>query len=132
MDKYEAFIAELNLTAQTAYGQCKHYAQKMLDAFPELTLTRGHYICPIWGEWEHWWLTFKDSCPLDPERISIIDPTRMQFPSDGYGEYIPWTEGAAEPTGMRPNCGEYCYDGDSLCSETCERSYMAYLKGGHL
>lgn len=28
--------------------------------------------------------------------------------------------------------GGYCYDGRYLCSETCERSYLAYLKGGVL
>ena len=34
---------------------------------------------------------------------------------------------SAEPTGKCPNCGGYCYEGATLCSDRCEHEYMAYL-----
>lgn len=101
------------------YGQCAEVTQQMADAFPELTRVRGHYYCIVWGERAHWWLVDSDG--------TIVDPTADQFPTKGTGHYEPWVEGSAEPTGMCPNCGEYCYDGDYLCSKDCEVAYVASL-----
>jgi hypothetical protein len=104
-------------------GTCKETCLQMLGVFPELKLIRGHYICPFWGEREHWWLKDGDD---------IVDPTDAQFPSKGMGEYIEWDETQPEPTGKCPNCGGYCYDGRSVCSDKCETEYLAYLNGGGL
>ncbi len=101
------------------YGQCREVTEAMVAAFPELTRVRGHYYCWQWGEREHWWL-------VDPSG-EIIDPTERQFPSKGHGEYVPWPEGAPEPTGMCPNCGGYSYDGNTCCSDRCSNAYLAYI-----
>jgi len=111
--KYKDWISEVTET----YGTCAEVTLEMVAEFPELTRVRGHYYCPFWGEREHWWL--KDG-------EEVIDPTFAQFPSKGAGEYVEWEEGQQEPTGMCPNCGEYCYDGGTCCSESCHNSYVAY------
>ena len=100
------------------YGQCKEVSRKMAEVFPELKRIRGHYYCWAWGERAHWWLADANG--------TIIDPTAQQFPSKGKGEYVPWPEGALEPTGMCPNCGDPCYDGNTCCSESCANAYVAY------
>jgi len=115
MNKYEQWIKD-NVTE--TYGKCSEVTLRMQKAFPELIRVRGHYYCYAWGEREHWWLTLDEK---------IIDPTSSQFPSKGFGDYIPWDESQPEPTGKCPNCGEYCYEGRTLCSEDCEISYMAYI-----
>ncbi len=103
------------------YGRCAEVTQQMVEEFPELMRVRGHYYDLVWGEREHWWC-------VDPFG-EIVDPTKDQFPTKGTGEYVLWVEGTPEPTGMCPNCGEYCYDGRSLCSDNCEIAYLAYLRG---
>lgn len=97
----------------------------MQAAFPELKRVRGHYICPVWGEREHWWLVAPDG--------SIVDPTRDQFPSRGEFEYVELPADAEEPIGMCANCGGYSYaskgGGDTVCSDACGDAYVAYLNG---
>lgn len=105
-------------TQQGAYGQCKDATKEMAAAFPELTRVRGHYYCHIWGEREHWWCETPDG--------KIVDPTKAQFPSGGFGEYEPWDESQPEPTGMCPNCSGYCYNGETCCSAECHDAYVAY------
>ena len=102
----------------TGYGDCREVTEKMAAAFPELTRVRGHYYCTSWGERAHWWLTTPEG--------EIVDPTFRQFPSKGNGVYVPWPEGAKEPTGMCMECGEPCYDGKFACSENCEVSLLAF------
>jgi hypothetical protein len=114
-DKYAAWIAEH--VEGDGYGQCEELTRRMAEAFPELSRVRGHYYCWAWGERAHWWLTAGEN---------VVDPTAQQFPSKGAGEYVPWDEGAPEPTGMCPNCGDPCYDGDTCCSAACTQSYVAY------
>ena len=60
-----------------------------------------------------WWLVDTDG--------QIVDPTRAQFPSKGFGTYVQWDENQKEPTGSCMNCGTYCYDGDACCSTGCFR-----------
>lgn len=82
---------------ETAYlkfrGKCKEMSEALIADDPTLTLVRGHYFCPYWGEQPHWWTKKQDG--------TIIDPTREQFPSCGTGIYI-------EFDGIIPcsNCGK--------------------------
>lgn len=121
-NEYEDWIA-LNgpINAADALGSCYAVTQHMQKDFPELKRVRGHYHDAFWGPRTHWWLIAPDG--------SIVDPTKIQFP-DQNGEYEPWTEGSKEPTGKCPNCGGYCYDGDSLCSDRCYKEYSTYLMEG--
>lgn len=100
------------------YGRCGEVTLAMLAAFPELTRVRGHYLDPLWGEREHWWLV----TPWG----EIIDPTAAQFPSRGRGVYTPWPQGQPEPTGICANCGKSVYDSGTCCSDECGRAYAAY------
>jgi hypothetical protein len=63
-------------------GKCKEMSEELCKADPSLTLVRGHYYCPFWGEQAHWWTTKPDGM--------IVDPTAKQFPSKGLGEYVPF------------------------------------------
>jgi hypothetical protein len=109
---------------ENPYGECAEITEKMSQAFPELRRVRGHYYCTTWGERAHWWLIDED--------MQVVDPTASQFPSKGTGVYVAWTEGTKEPTGLCPNCGEHCYDGDQVCSESCHNAYVSYLMGAVL
>jgi hypothetical protein len=97
-------------------GKCLDVCYIMQKAFAELILVRGHYLCTVWGEREHWWLKDGDE---------IVDPTASQFPSKGRGQYIEWDESKPEPTGRCMNCGGYCYDSAHFCSPGCESIVMA-------
>lgn len=119
MSIYDDYITD---EASAVYGKCAEITEAFAKAFPELRRVRGHYHCPHWGERDHWWLVAPDG--------SIVDPTRAQFPSRGIGEYVEWIEGTKEPTGMCPNCGGPCYDGDYCCTEACGRAYVAFCSGG--
>ena len=114
---YDPWIHENVSDYQAAYGKCADITQRMVEAFPELTRVRGHYYCPCWGEREHWWLTDLEG--------DIVDPTKSQFPSHGHGAYVPRDESQPEPTGKCPNCGDYCYNGDYCCSESCGSAFVA-------
>lgn len=61
-------------------GKCREMSEDLASKDPTLTLVRGHYFCPFWGEQPHWWV--KD------QNGKIIDPTAMQFPSKGKGAYV--------------------------------------------
>lgn len=63
-------------------GKCKEFCDQAVAKDSSLTLVRGHYLCPFWGEQPHWWTVRKDG--------TIYDPTKDQFPSKGIGEYVPF------------------------------------------
>jgi len=63
-------------------GRCKAYSEAAVAKDPTLTLVRGHYYCPYWGEQPHWWTVRSDG--------TVYDPTAEQFPSKGSGEYVPF------------------------------------------
>lgn len=63
-------------------GKCKEMSEAACAADPTLTLVRGHYHCPVWGEQPHWWTVRSDG--------TVYDPTAPQFPSGGLGEYVPF------------------------------------------
>lgn len=115
--KYLNWISE---HVPNAYGKCSEVTLSMVNAFPELRRVRGWYYCIIWGERMHWWCVAPNG--------EIIDPTAEQFPSKGSGVYVEHEEGQPLPTGKCPNCGEYCYNYDPICSEHCEIEYISFLK----
>lgn len=61
-------------------GKCREMSEAAVRSDPSLTLVRGYYYCPAWGKQAHWWTRRPDG--------SIYDPTRLQFPSKGNGEYV--------------------------------------------
>jgi hypothetical protein len=104
-------------------GTCAEVTEQMAEVFPELRRVRGHYHCPYWGKRAHWWMVTPDG--------SIVDPTAIQFPSAGSGQYVEWNEGDEEPIGKCANCGGHSYaskgGNDTVCGDACARSYLAYL-----
>lgn len=96
--------------SQGLRGTCREASEALVACHPELKLVRGHYECPIWGSQPHWWCVAPDG--------TVVDPTVEQFPSNGFGAYIPWDESKKEPTGKCLNCGDYVY-GDPVCSDDC-------------
>ena len=109
-------------------GQCREIVDLMVKAFPELTIVRGHYWCPLTNtDRGHFWC-------IDPKGI-VVDPTQSQFPSQGLGYYTPLSALAKEPVGRCLNCGEYIYeeDGDPsvfyVCSEECSDAFHDSLMG---
>lgn len=61
-------------------GKCKEMSEELVCADPSLTLIRGYYYCPFWGQQAHWWTKAQDG--------TIHDPTKDQFPSRGSGAYV--------------------------------------------
>lgn len=118
---YKIWINKRIKTQQDALGKCELMCKTMRLYFPELIIKRGRYIDPIWGKREHWWLV--------TESGDIVDPTALQFPSKGCGEYVELDESQPEPTRICANCGSYCYDGAYFCSDECEDVYMGDLSG---
>jgi hypothetical protein len=94
-------------------GKCRELAEAAVAADPTLTLVRGHYLCPVWGPQAHWWTTRPDG--------TVFDPTALQFPSKGTGEYVPfdgWHE--CEQCGTRVREEDAVIDPPHLfCSNTC-------------
>ena len=119
-DEYKKWIST---NSTQPLGRCVELTVAMAAEFPELTRTRGHYLCPIWGDREHWWLVDTNN--------TIVDPTDAQFPSLGHGENVSWEEGNEEPVGKCGNCGGYSYPSQggnsSFCGDDCAGSYENYL-----
>ena len=106
------------MTAYNEYmkyrGKCREMCESAILEDPSLTLVRGHYYCPVWNTKEqHWWTVRPDG--------SIYDPTELQFPSAGMGDYI-------EFTGTLPcaECGRLIKEEDAVpignymcCSTAC-------------
>ncbi len=63
-------------------GKCKELAEAAVAHDPSLKLVRGHYHCPFWGEQPHWWCEASDG--------KVVDPSARQFPSKGFGDYVPF------------------------------------------
>lgn len=118
----KAYVAKNN---DFVRGKCQDACSEMRLQFPELRAAAG-FAHVTWGRDQHWWCVAPDG--------TIVDPTKSQFE---FGVVLQYEEldlndpatRARVPTGKCPNCGGECYNGDSLCSERCERSYLAYLNG---
>ena len=97
-------------------GKCKEMSEALVAANPTLTLVRGHYHCPFWGEQAHWWTRKPDG--------TIVDPTKDQFPSKGIGQYVEF-DGNVECS----NCGKLmCEDEASYESRYAFCSYECHGK----
>lgn len=94
-------------------GKCKEMAESAIVSDPSLTLCRGWYYDPFWGEQMHWWTKRQDG--------SIYDPTKDQFPSKGLGTYREFdgfyeceqcgrevAEKDMIPAGTHPCCSNKC------------------------
>lgn len=99
-------------------GKCKEMSEALVAADPTLTLVRGHYFCPFWGEQPHWWTKRPDG--------TIVDPTKNQFPSKGIGEYVEF-DGTVECS----NCGKRIREEDGdyesnyvFCSYECHYHFV--------
>ena len=82
---YARWIEEHYPDKARAKGMCWDATAAMEDAFPELRRALGHYICPEWGPYTHWWCVTPEGTP--------VDPTALQFPSRGEGEYREYRPG---------------------------------------
>lgn len=100
-------------------GRCRELSEAACREDPTLTLVRGHYFCPLWcSEEPHWWTVRQDG--------TIYDPTRLQFPSKGFGIYTPFNGVIA-----CSNCGkevqeeEADIDGNyAFCSHLCHGQFV--------
>ena len=102
-------------------GKCAKMSHDACQEDPTLTLVRGHYVCPFWGSQPHWWTTRPDG--------SVYDPTKLQFPSQGNGDYVPFN-GIVECSECQKSLREeeaiiqsnYCF-----CSGTCYGKFVGVL-----
>lgn len=60
-------------------GKCKEFVDEAIKKDPTLIAVRGYYYDTFWGKQEHWWCRREDG--------TIYDPTKLQFPTQGNGEY---------------------------------------------
>ena len=102
-------------------GKCREMSEALVATDSTLTLVRGHYHCPIWGEQPHWWCKRSDG--------TIVDPTKNQFPSRGIGEYVEFN-GIIECA----NCGKEIKEEDAdidgnyaFCSYQCHGRFVGVL-----
>jgi hypothetical protein len=115
----DADYADLPENAYLKYrGKCKEMSEALVAADQKLTLVRGHYLCPIWGEQAHWWV--KDATG------KVIDPTKDQFPSKGVGHYVEFDGKIA-----CSNCGKEMKEEDAdiegryaFCSYKCHGQFV--------
>lgn len=95
-------------------GRCREMSEAAVLADPTLRLARGYYHCLVWGLEGHWWTVRPDG--------TIYDPTVLQFPSAGLGEYVEITEDIypCEQCGKEVKLETATIDGNHLfCSYEC-------------
>lgn len=103
-------------------GKCREYSEAATKEDPTLRLARGRYYCPMWRQWEpHWWCVRQDG--------SVFDPTAVQFPSRGLGEYREF-DGWMECS----ECGKHIREEDAdthgnyaFCSYQCYGRFVGVL-----
>jgi hypothetical protein len=102
-------------------GKCREMSEELCRQDPTLTLVRGHYHCPAWGEQPHWWCVRPDG--------TVVDPTARQFPSKGAGEYVPF-DGivSCAECGKEMKEEEADIDGNyAFCSYRCHGIFVGVL-----
>ncbi len=124
---YQEWI-DAKLKTEDPQTKCAEWTEEMSAVFPELIKVRGQVVLSNLWQRDHWWLVTPDGV--------IVDPTVKQFDGDYFGHakplaYLPRDEAEPEPTGMCPNCGGYCYDGGTCCSDACHHAYVAYCMNPH-
>lgn len=139
---YKAWIAAY-VAAHSVMASCLSVCEEMQGAFPELRLVRGSIILsgspnqvlsfeldiegllPGLG---HFWLETVDGAIVDPTAAQFTDPDGCHG-ATGISAYQPFDESKAQqlPTGKCPNCGDYCYNNASVCSDECGEQYVRYL-----
>lgn len=94
-------------------GKCREMSESLVAVDPTLRLVRGHYYCPQWGEQPHWWCVDTNG--------KIVDPTALQFPSQGNGVYVEFDGHiTCEYCGkMTTEDDAYTYGHHVYCSSTC-------------
>lgn len=102
-------------------GKCKEMSEALCAEDSSLTLVRGYYLEYIWGEdykQPHWWCVKPDG--------TIVDPTKLQFPSAGLSTYVPFN-GMLECA----NCGKEIAEEDAdiegnyaFCSYQCHGRFV--------
>lgn len=121
--KYSEWI-DVYLLINDPRGHCAEATEMMKKSFPELLRVRGHVVTAFSPQPRpHWWL-------IDPTTHEIVDPTESQFLC--ILQYLPHDESQPEPTGKCPNCGSYCYNHSSVCSDKCGEEYKAYIESSCL
>lgn len=109
--------------AHATLGRCRQAAEEMIQAFPELSLEKGHVECPLpWGRRGHWWCVAPNG--------EIVDPTAGQF-TCGIFDYDPFKEGDEVVIGKCMQCGETIWGQpggyEYFCSKDCEDTQVSYL-----
>lgn len=97
--------------------KCKKICDAIAAADPEWRIVRGHYICPMWGKREHWWLEAKDG--------TVYDPTVFQFPTS-LGDYVEF-DGTVEcaQCGKQMKEDEASFHGNyAFCSNVCGMRFV--------
>lgn len=100
-------------------GKCKQMCEESVAEDPSLRIVRGHYWCPVWNTQEaHWWTVRPDG--------TIFDPTAIQFPSSGAGDYTEFDGmcscsecGKKVPEAEAETSGNYAF-----CSYTCHGRFV--------
>lgn len=102
-------------------GKCKEFSEALVASDPSLTLVRGYYFCPSWGEQQHWWCKKADG--------TIVDPTKDQFPSRGHGTYVEFDGNIA-----CSECGKEVKEEEALihgryafCSGDCNARFVGVI-----
>lgn len=99
-------------------GNCYKECEKLVAENPALKMVRGHYDDPIWGPQPHWWCV--------NEAGEVIDPTKNQFPSKGFAEYIEF-DGNVECSqcGRRMKEDEAHFESNyCFCSTPCHMRFV--------
>lgn len=101
-------------------GKCREMSEALVAADHTLTLVRGFYLCPVWGEQQHWWVKTSDG--------TIIDPTKDQFPSKGNAEYVEFdgTINCANCNKQMKECDENAifHGSYAFCSMQCNAHFV--------
>lgn len=124
IEAYKAWIEQHgSKSPEEAWGRCKEYTDEMAKVFQDLEVRAGYYHCYIWGRRTHWWLITKNGI--------VVDPTAIQFPSKGTGEYESLNE-RQRPIGRCINCGRETFltsPSHEFCSHDCEKETIDDLNG---
>ena len=102
-------------------GKCKEMSEELIKQDNTLTLVRGFYYDPVWGQEAHWWTKKPDG--------TIVDPTKDQFPSKGSGVYEEF-DGIVHCS----NCGKEMLEEDAqfdsnyvFCSYICHGQFVGVM-----